>query len=98
MGVISTFTFTSDDETVTRAKLNNLVSNIVTEFNGNIDNANIKAAANIAYSKLNLTSSVVKTDLNSAIFASEIQATTGEDNDVIMTPLRVKQAIEAYHA
>ena len=52
MGVISTFTFTSDTETVTKTKLNNLVANLKTEFNGSIDNDNIKASAGIVDSKL----------------------------------------------
>lgn len=63
MGVASTFTFTSDTETVTRTKLNNLVANLLTEFNGNIDNSNIKSAAAIAYSKLNLTGSISLGDM-----------------------------------
>lgn len=56
MAVVSTFVFTSDTETVTRTKLNNLVANLLTEFNGSIDNANIKPAAGIVASKLILTS------------------------------------------
>jgi len=55
MGTVSTFIFTSDTETVTRTKLNNLVANLLTEFNGNIDNANIKANAAIAATKLDLS-------------------------------------------
>ena len=42
MGVVTVGTFTSDTETVTRTKLNNLAANLVTEFNGNIDNANCR--------------------------------------------------------
>ena len=55
MGIISTSIFTSDTETVTRTKLNNLVANLKTEFNGSIDNSNIKAAAGIVGSKLDLS-------------------------------------------
>ncbi len=54
-GIISSFVFTSDTETVTRTKLNNLVANLKTEFNGSIDNSNIKAAAGIIGSKLDLS-------------------------------------------
>lgn len=54
MGTVSPFTFTSTTETVTKDKLNNLTSTLVTEFNGSIDNNNIKAAAGIAGSKLDL--------------------------------------------
>jgi hypothetical protein len=56
MGVVSTFNFTSDTETVTRVKLNNLVANLLNEFNGNVDNDNIKSGAGILASKLDLAS------------------------------------------
>lgn len=55
MGIVNTFTFTSDTESVTDVKLNNLVNNLLVEFNGNTDNANIATGANIAASKLNLS-------------------------------------------
>tara|TARA_Y100000310_G_scaffold343900_2_gene453800 strand:+ start:2470 stop:3354 length:885 start_codon:yes stop_codon:yes gene_type:complete len=55
MGIITTFTFTSDTETVTRTKLNNLVANLKTEFNGSISNANVASDAAIAASKLDLS-------------------------------------------
>lgn len=54
MGTVSTFTFTSTTETVTKDKLNNLVALLLAEFNGSIENANIAAGAAIAASKLNL--------------------------------------------
>jgi len=41
MGIVSTSTFTSTTEQVTKDKLNNLVANLLTEFNGNIENVNI---------------------------------------------------------
>lgn len=63
MGIVSVTTFVSDEETVTRVKLNGLAANLLTEFNGNIDNDNIKPGAAIAYSKLNLASSIDKDDL-----------------------------------
>jgi hypothetical protein len=66
MGIVTGFVFTSDTETVTRTKLNSLVANLLTEFNGNIDNANVKAAAGIVYTKLNLSNSVVNADINSS--------------------------------
>lgn len=55
MGTVSTGTFTADDETVTRSKLNDLVTNLLTEFNGNVDNDNIASNAGILASKLDLT-------------------------------------------
>jgi hypothetical protein len=66
MGVISVTTFISDTETVTRTKLNGLAGNLVTEFNGNIDNNNIKANAGIVYSKLTLTGGIVNADINAS--------------------------------
>lgn len=54
MGIVSTTTFSSDTETVTKTKLNGLAANLLSEFNGSIDNTNIKALAAIAASKLNL--------------------------------------------
>jgi hypothetical protein len=57
MGTVSsTYVFESDTETVTRTKLNNLVADLLTEFNGQIDNDNIKAGAGILASKLDLAS------------------------------------------
>jgi len=52
MGIVTVTTIADEDETITKTKLNGLAGNLVTEFNGFIDNANIKAAAAIAYSKL----------------------------------------------
>jgi hypothetical protein len=54
MGIVTVTTFSSDTETVTRTKLNGLASNLLNEFNGEIDNANIASDAAIAASKLNL--------------------------------------------
>jgi hypothetical protein len=63
MAIINTFIFTSDTETVTRTKLNNLVANLKTEFNGNIENANIKSGAAIAFSKLASSGTLTVTKL-----------------------------------
>lgn len=68
MGTVSVTTFTSDTETVTRTKLNGLAGNLVTEFNGNIDNVNIKAAAAIANSKLNLAAIAQAMGMSSKVF------------------------------
>lgn len=57
MGVVTgAFIFTSDTETVTRTKLNDLSGSLLSEFNGNIEDANIKSNAGIVASKLILTS------------------------------------------
>jgi len=52
MGVITLPTTFSDGNALTSAQLNGDFTTIVNEFNGNIDNANIKAAAAIAESKI----------------------------------------------
>lgn len=75
MGIVSTTTFTSDTETVTRIKLNGLVANLLTEFNGNIDNNNIKSSAAIAYSKLNLTGAILNADLAGSIAYAKLSLT-----------------------
>ena len=77
MGVVSVFTFTSTTETVTKTKLNNLNANLVTEFNGSIDNSNIKAAAGIVGSKLDLsTPGIIGGSTPAAITGTTITATT----------------------
>lgn len=56
MGIVNnTYQFTEANETVTMTKLNNLAGPLVTEFNGNVDNDNIKAGAGIDASKLNFS-------------------------------------------
>jgi len=91
MGIVSTFTFTSDTETVTRTKLNNLVANLLTEFNGSVDNANVKAAAAISATKLNLSTIVQNVafsgtvDLSAATLSAQVTfadlvATTADIN------------------
>ena len=57
--VNTTFTFTSDTETVTRTKLNNLVADLLTDYNGNIDSSNL---ANNAVNTAEITNSAVTTD------------------------------------
>jgi len=61
--------------TITAAVWNNEFSNIINEFNGNIENANIKAGAGIAYSKLSLSGSITNADLAGSISASKISDT-----------------------
>ena len=62
MGTVSVTTIATDTETITKATLNGLAGNLVTEFNGEIDNDNISTTAAIAYSKLNLTGGLVIAD------------------------------------
>ena len=54
MGIITIPTYGTDPATVNAANLDAKVSGLATEFNGNIDNDNIKSSAAIANSKLNL--------------------------------------------
>lgn len=64
MGLVTVPSFGSDPATITAAGLDGKVDPLVTEFNGNIENANIKAGAAIAYSKLNLTGTITNTDIS----------------------------------
>lgn len=64
MGIVSLPSFGSDPATITAAGLDGKVDPLATEFNGSVDNDNIKANAGIVYSKLNLTGSVVYADLS----------------------------------
>ena len=59
MGIITKTKTWADAENVTYTDLNSDFDNIYNEFNGNIDNANIKAGAGISASKLD--SSVITT-------------------------------------
>ncbi len=66
MGVISLpFTF-SAGAVIIASQHNSDFNTIYSEFNGSIDNDNIKAAAGIAYSKLTLTGSIVNADINAS--------------------------------
>jgi hypothetical protein len=56
MGIVVVPTFGADPVTITGPGLDAKVDGLATEFNGNIDNDNIKSAAAIANSKLNLAS------------------------------------------
>lgn len=78
MGLVTLDDFGADPASVTGPLLDNKVNPLATEFNGNIENVNIKAGAAIAYSKLNLTTSVVNADISAsaAIVASKIDLGT----------------------
>jgi hypothetical protein len=74
MGLVTLPSFGSDPATITAAGLDGKVDPLATEFNGNIENANIKSAAGIVYSKLTLTDSILNADINTnaQIAASKI--------------------------
>jgi len=54
MGLVTLPSYGADPVTVNSSNLNGKVDPLATEFNGNIENANIKSGAAIAASKLNL--------------------------------------------
>lgn len=66
MGIVTLPSFGADPATVTAALLDGKVDPLATEFNGSIENANIKAAAGIVYSKLNLATSIVNADISAS--------------------------------
>lgn len=68
-------TFTSGT-TIVASEVNDDFDTIYNEFNGNVDNANLKAAAAIAYSKLALTGAILAADLTSGIAPALGAATT----------------------
>lgn len=61
--------------TLTAAIWNNEFQNIINTFNGGIDNANVQAAAGIAYSKLALTGAILNNDLAGSIAPTKITGT-----------------------
>ena len=56
----------SDPATINVSVLNGKVDPLATDYNGNIQNVNIAAAAGIVYSKLTLTDGIVNADINSS--------------------------------
>lgn len=81
MGIVVVPTYGSDPATVTAANLDAKVAGLATEFNGNVDDNNIKSAAAIANSKLNLAAiaqSIAMTakDITEAKCADIASATT----------------------
>lgn len=72
MAIISAFKTWNTGDTLTSADLNSSFSTIINDYNGNITNANIAAAAGIAYSKLSLTGSVTNADLAGSIAYSKL--------------------------
>jgi hypothetical protein len=52
MGLVTCTTIALEDEAITKTKLNGLAGNLISEFNGNIENSNIKSTAGIVDTKL----------------------------------------------
>ena len=76
MGIVSVPSFGADPVTVTGPTLDAKVDGLATEFNGNIENANVKSGAAIAYAKLNLTGLVVSADLAGSIADTKLSTIT----------------------
>lgn len=66
MGTVSITLLTENQANVNSTEFNNLVSPLLSEFNGNIENVNVKSNAAIAYSKLNLTGNVLNADVSAS--------------------------------
>lgn len=93
MGIVALPSFGSDPATITAAGLDGKVDPLATEFNGNVDNDNIKASAGIVYSKLNLTGSIVNADVggSAAIASSKLDLSAIAQN-LVMSSKIVKLA------
>ena len=78
MGTVAITELTTEQQNVTAAQFNALVVPLLNEFNGSIDNSNIKAAAAIAYTKLSLGGNLLNSDINAsaAIAYSKLAALT----------------------
>lgn len=75
MGVITLPTTFVDGTVPTAAQFNGDFNAIINEFNGNITNANIGSSAAIAYSKLNLATSIVNADVSASAAIAESKVT-----------------------
>ena len=82
MGQVTITELTEDQQNVNHTEFNNLVTPLLNEFNGSIDNTNIDTGANIAYSKLSLGGSILNADVNAsaAIAGTKIDPDFGAQN------------------
>lgn len=78
MAIVTLPTIGPDPTSITSSVLNGKVDPLATDYNGNIQNANIASGAGIVYSKLSLTDGIVNADINSsaAIAATKLNLTT----------------------
>lgn len=90
MGSITLGKTWADNEAVNYTDMNGNFTTIYTEFNGNIDNDNIKSSANIAYSKLNLATSITDGDVSNTadIKLGTIQYVIDGGGDTITTGIK----------
>lgn len=77
MGIISV-SLPSDGQTADAADVNTPINTIVNEFNGNIDNANIKSAAAIATSKIAADGGLTRASLQYGLVRQRQGGTTGD--------------------
>ena len=84
-------------DTLTAAIWNDEFQNIITTFNGGITNANIQAAAGIAYSKLDLNGAVQDGDLAGSIDPAKITntAVTLTDTQTLENKTLTKPTVNA---
>jgi len=95
MGIVVVPAFGADPVTVTGPTLDAKVDGLATEFNGNIENANIKAGAAIANAKLNLASvaqDVTLAGTNVLSGATTISGALTQSGIITMTAKIFKQA------
>lgn len=76
MGIVTLPSFGTDPATVNAANLDGKVDPLAAEFNGNIENANIKAGAGIVYSKLTLTGGILNADVNASAAIADSKLAT----------------------
>jgi hypothetical protein len=79
MGNVSITQLTTGQANVNATEINQLVTPLLNEFNGSIDNTNIKSGANIAWSKVATTGQIVNTSVSAsaAIAGSKINPDFG---------------------
>jgi hypothetical protein len=75
MGVITQITTAVTGDTITAAVWNDEFAQIINTINGGLENANIKAAAGIAYTKLALTGQIQNSDLAGSIDPAKLSGT-----------------------
>ena len=94
MGQVSITELTTGQQNVNAAEINQLGTPLLNEFNGSIDNSNIKASAGIVYSKLTLGGNIVNADVKStaAIAGSKIDPDFGAQDITTTGDLSVTDA------
>lgn len=84
-------------DTLTADIWNDEFQNIITNFNGGITNANVQAAAGIAYSKLDLAGAILDSDLAGSIAKEKITniAVTETDTQTLTNKTLEQPVVEA---